>query len=109
MNLLQEYGSVVSALVLVAVSLLVGVMVRHTLLARLERLAKKRSAMDDVLVGSLKRPLPLWFGLAGLYVASSIAPIPGAVAPLLRKALLSLLILSATLGCEASDGAVAET
>jgi len=97
MNLLQEYGSVVSALVLVAVSLLVGVMVRHTLLARLERLAKKRSAMDDVLVGSLKRPLPLWFGLAGLYVASSIAPIPGAVAPLLRKALLSLLILSATL------------
>ena len=96
-NLLTAHVPEVAAAVVVVLSLLLGLLTRGFILARLGRLAEKTAwAGDDAFVASLKRPLPLWFLLGGLSVASRIVPPPADVVPTLEKALVSVLILSLT-------------
>ncbi|MFZ5470973.1 MAG: mechanosensitive ion channel family protein [Myxococcota bacterium] len=98
MRPLGEHVSLVVAGAVLLFSLLLGLVARWVLLARLARLAEKTaSKKDDAVVASLRRPLPVWFLLGGAYVASHLVQVPPDVGVVLEKALLSVLILSVTL------------
>lgn len=86
-----------AAAAVVLLSLALGFFIRRSFFGRLGRLVEKTPWMaDDALIASLKRPLPLWFFLGGLYLASRIVAPPPEVAPTLEKLLESALILSLT-------------
>lgn len=86
----------VAALVL-ALAVLAGFLARRFLLAYLSRLAARSGRTgDDQLVASLRRPLPLWASLAGLYLAARIAEPPPQLLAWSAKALLVILIASVT-------------
>jgi small-conductance mechanosensitive channel len=77
--------------------LLLGIILRRTVFARMAKAAAAtRSEMDDVLVTSLRGPLPLWGATLGLYVASELVALPAAVVHVLQRTLLALFIFSIT-------------
>jgi small-conductance mechanosensitive channel len=79
-------------------SVVLGLVARRLLLARLARVAENTSSlMDDALIASLRRPLPAWFLLGGLSLAAPVIPMPGDLESGVRKLLVSLFIVSVTL------------
>lgn len=54
-------------------------------------------AVDDALIESLRRPLPLWFGLVGRYAATRVLTLPAEAAPIEGRVFPALLIVSLTL------------
>jgi small-conductance mechanosensitive channel len=75
-----------------------GLIVRRVFLARLARAARATSSrVDDEIVASVSRPLPVWFFLAGLHFAARILPVPPAMNPTFEKLLMSGVIVSVTL------------
>jgi small-conductance mechanosensitive channel len=96
MNLshVQSYGIPVAAAV---AGLLLGVILRKTVLPRIARAAAAtRSEMDDVVISALRGPLPLWGATLGLYVASDLVALPAAVARVIQRSLLALFIFAIT-------------
>jgi small-conductance mechanosensitive channel len=59
--------------------------------------AKTPWNVDDIVVSSLRRPLPIWFLFGGLFVALHIVSLPEAIATVVGKVLVVLLIASLTL------------
>lgn len=97
-DLVARHAAALEAAVCVVGSLLLGLLVRKILLARLARAAAATaSGADDEIVGSLQRPLPLWFLLGGLHMASRVLPPPPRFASLLEKTILSAVVASVTL------------
>ncbi len=81
----------------IALSLLLGFLLRHWLLSRLARLAAATAShVDDAIVGSLARSLPVWLLLGGLFIAARIVELPPAAATVFAKLLTAGLILSIT-------------
>jgi small-conductance mechanosensitive channel len=77
--------------------LALGLVLRRTVFARLARVAAgTRSQLDDLLVTAVSAPLPLWGAALGLYVASDLVELPGALAHVLQRTLLALFIFSIT-------------
>jgi small-conductance mechanosensitive channel len=77
--------------------LLLGIVLRRTLFARIaSAAAATHSEMDDLLIAALRGPLPLWGATVGLYVASELVALPPAVAHLIQRSLLVLVIFSIT-------------
>jgi small-conductance mechanosensitive channel len=95
MNTIEDHIQLFAAGATVLFAPLLGLLVSRILLSRLARLAKTTSAgADDVMVASLRRPLPLWFTLGGLYVAMHLLSVPPRVAALIGKTLIFALVLS---------------
>ena len=75
--------------------LLVGFVVRRTLLARLARAAKDtRSTVDDVILSAVHVPVVVWFFVAGLYAAIHVTRLSPRVVGLIQIVLVVLVILS---------------
>jgi small-conductance mechanosensitive channel len=93
-----------STLIPVAVSaaltlagLVAGLIIRRLVIPRLARaMAGSAARADDILVAALRGPVVLWSTMLGVYLAAEVAPLPGATGPVVRKALVGLLILSVT-------------
>lgn len=97
-TLFTNNAPVVAAGGVVVLALLLGFVARRLLLASLTRLAAKTPwNVDDIVVSSLRRPLPIWFSFGGLFVALHIVSLPEAVATVVSKVLVVLLIASITL------------
>jgi small-conductance mechanosensitive channel len=97
MKLAREYIDIVVSLGVLLFSLMLGVFVRRVALRRLSAWAATTTwRLDDAFLRSLRRPLVLWFGLAGTYAVSRIARIPPDLRPSVDKVLLSILIMSMT-------------
>ena len=63
----EEFRAILSVLLF---SILLGLLARRVLLGRLARLADTTTFKAyDAIIASLRRPLPIWFLLGGLYVA----------------------------------------
>jgi small-conductance mechanosensitive channel len=74
-----------------------GIAVRRVLFPRLAKAAASTSSRaDDVIVTALGGPVVLWGLLVGLYAATSVLDLPRATGPLVRNALVVLVILSVT-------------
>ena len=82
---------------LTAAGMLVGLVLRRTLFARLARLAAEtKSPLDDLFVASLRGPTVLGGGIVGLYAGIELASLPAAVTRVLERVLVVLLVLSVT-------------
>lgn len=82
---------------LTLVGLLLGLLVRRTILVRLERAAARTaSRADDALVAALRGPVVVWGAVLGLYVAVQIAAVPRPVGRVVQQTLIVLLMVSAT-------------
>ena len=93
----QDQLRQLAAAAIVLVSVPLGFLVRHFLLARLAKVASvTQSRADDAIIASLRRPLPLWSLLVGLYLASRVVVVSPELAQLFDKGLLSAFIVSAT-------------
>ena len=89
---------VIASAAVVAVSVVLGLLARHALLPKLVRLAEKTPRpADEVLLESLRRPIPLWFLLGGVFVASRSVGVPEAWAPAVQTMLAVALVASLTL------------
>jgi small-conductance mechanosensitive channel len=79
-------------------SILLGIVVRATVFKRLRRMAAdSQRELDDAIVESLRRPLPLWFALGGAHLASQLVDLPARWDGLIARLLSALLVLSLTL------------
>jgi small-conductance mechanosensitive channel len=82
---------------LAAAGLLVGLVLRRTVLARLARAAERtRSNADDLVIAAVRGPMPLWGAMLGLYLGVQLAELPRALSDLAERALVVLLIVSIT-------------
>jgi small-conductance mechanosensitive channel len=82
---------------LAAVGVLLGLLVRHSVLARFERRARLTpSQLDDILVHTLSGPTVLWGLIAGMAVAIKTAAPAPELERLLLRSLVALLIVSFT-------------
>jgi len=86
------------SLVTVVCSSLLGHLVTRTVCTRLSRWASKTAwKWDDLLIGALRRGIPLWSLLLGLYIAVGLWPLSAHVLTMLTDALYVLTWLSVTL------------
>jgi len=77
--------------------LLLGLVVRRFVFARLEAMAQRSAAdWDDAVVVALRGPLLVWFAGAGLYLAAEVATIPADAETIVQRVLLLLIIGSVT-------------
>jgi small-conductance mechanosensitive channel len=95
-----EWNTILSLVIPISVALLglvVGLVVRKTVVSRLARLAAaSRSTIDDVVLAALRGPVVLWFVIAGLYMAIQVTTLPPRIVELIQRFLLVLVILSVT-------------
>jgi small-conductance mechanosensitive channel len=75
--------------------LIIGFIVRRTIIKRLSRLAEKsKSRLDDVFIDSLSSVVVLWSVLLGIYISINILPLAAKDMAFLQKVFQALLILS---------------
>ena len=80
---------------LAAAGLLLGLVLRRTVVARLARAAARtRSKADDVIVAALRGPIVLWCAVLGLYLGVQLAEPPAALGRVVEPGLIALLIAS---------------
>jgi small-conductance mechanosensitive channel len=95
---LTDNARVIASAAVVGLSLLLGLLARRALLPSLARLAAETPmAADEVLLESLKRPLPTWFLLGGIFVAIRTVGVPDTWGPALQSMLVVALVVSVTL------------
>jgi small-conductance mechanosensitive channel len=87
-SLIVPAGCAVAGLVL-------GLVLRRTVVARMARAtAHTSSRADDLVVAALSGPVVLWCGGLGLYVGVQLAELPPALGRVVEPGLVALLILS---------------
>ena len=97
-HFLAGHARLIVAAAVIALSIVLGLLARRALLPSLARLAAKTPrGIDDVLLDSLKRPIPLWFLLGGLFVATRSIGERAPWTPALETVLVVVLIASVTL------------
>ena len=80
---------------LASAGLLLGLVLRRTVLARLARAAARtRSKADDVVVAALRGPVVLWCAVLGLYLGVQLGEAPPALGRVVEPGLVALLIVS---------------
>ncbi len=89
--------------------LLLGVIVRKTVVSRLTRAAESTQSMvDDVVLAAVRGPVVVWFMIAGLFAAIQLTNLPPRVTVLIQKLLLILVILSVTWAAARIAGALVD-
>lgn len=89
--------AIASLFALTLAGLLLGLLVRRTLLTRLARAAARTStSADDAVVAALRGPVAFWCAVVGLSVGVQLADLPHPLGRILQQVLVSLLILSVT-------------
>lgn len=80
---------------IIILSLIIGLVIKKTLIRRLSKMAKKSKArLDDVFIETLKSVIVLWFVLLGIYISILILPLSLKYMELLEKVFQALLIFS---------------
>lgn len=96
---------IVIAVMIVAGSLLLGLLFEKVVLLRLKKIADRtRWEYDEIVVGALRGRMTRWFTMAGLFSALEILALPYEVMHILDSVLLVVFILSVT--CAAANIAV---
>lgn len=98
MSLLPKFGPFFISALCVIASLLVGVILKRAVIARLARLAATtHSPVDDAIIVSLRRPVPVWCLFAGLYAAARLSEVPPEIGSVVETLVLAAFIFSITL------------
>ncbi len=89
--------------------LMAGLVVRRTVVSRLEKMAEgTRSVVDDIVLSAVRGPVVLWFVILGLYAAIQITTLPERITLLIQQLLLILVIFSITWAVARVVGALVE-
>lgn len=84
-------------LLVIAVSLLLGVLIKLVLVRHLSAWAKRTAIKwDDVLIENIRRWVPYWALIIGLYIAADMWTVSNNFLPFLDKILISAAILTVT-------------
>ncbi len=98
MTFFSDNLAAIAALLVVVASVPIGFLARAVVIARLTALAERTKWRgDDAVVASLRRPLPFWFFVLGVYAAARIFRLPADWASIVDKTIASTLIISVTL------------
>jgi small-conductance mechanosensitive channel len=93
----SDVEAVVIPAAIALLGLVVGLVVRKTVIARLGRVAEEtRSVMDDIVVSAVRGPVVVWFVIGGLYAAIQITTLPERITQLIQQLLMILVIFSIT-------------
>ncbi|MCP4213374.1 MAG: mechanosensitive ion channel family protein [bacterium] len=85
----------VMPVVIVILSLVIGLIVKRTVIRKLSTLAEKSTAkLDDILLDALRSVIVLWFVLLGLYISIQILPLSQKDGVFLQKVFQTLFVLS---------------
>jgi small-conductance mechanosensitive channel len=77
---------------------IVGIIFEKVILTRLKKItAKTKWEGDEIIIAALKRMTTLWFVIAGIYAAIYTVPVSPTLLNVLKKVLISGVILSVTL------------
>jgi len=97
MNLLSDMKTWLLPGAVALGGLFLGLFVRNTVLARLQKLAQKSAwKYDDVMVAAVRGPVVLWFVLLGLHIALRILPLSTSADRILGRIALIIAIFSVT-------------
>ncbi|MFC2155979.1 mechanosensitive ion channel family protein [Acidobacteriota bacterium] len=81
--------------VIIIISLIIGLIVKRTLLKRISKLAKKTKArLDDIFIKSLRSVILLWFVLLGVYISITFLPFSWEEKSFMHKVFQSFLVFS---------------
>ena len=84
-------------LVTMGVALTVGLLVNRIVINRLQRLtARTEGKWDDAVVLELRKRIPFWMLLAGVWLSIGYWPLPGLVASRLTNLTFAIIVLSLT-------------
>lgn len=84
--------------VLVAAAIVLGYVAKYVIVRRITELsARTQTDLDDLVVGAIRRHIPLWFVLAGCALATRRSPLTPVWVQNVDLALQDILILSLTL------------
>jgi len=87
-----------AAVASVIVGAVAGLLARRILLSRLQMPAQRTlMKLDEALVASFRRPLPIWFALAGLYFGSRFIDIPEKWSALADHIMVAAVVLFLTM------------
>jgi small-conductance mechanosensitive channel len=79
-------------------ALFIGIILEKVLLVRLKKFATRTKWQgDEIIIGALQGLVILWFGVGGIYSALAYLPFKPAIANLISKALIVIVIFSATI------------
>ena len=86
--------SIVIPAAVVLASIIVAMLMKRVLLAKITRAAKETKwRVDDIIIRSLRGMIVPSFFVLGLYIALQISPLPAQISQLLNKVILVLLIV----------------
>lgn len=95
-NIIQQVGRFAPWLVIL-ITFLGALVVKHILVRILVKLAAKTKwHWDDLVIGVMRRWLPVWFMLAGIYIALRIWGIPDKYVALVDKSFFAFLAITVT-------------
>jgi small-conductance mechanosensitive channel len=93
----SDVEAVVIPAAIALLGLVVGLVVRKTVIARLGRMAEEtRSVIDDIVLSAVRGPVVVWFVIGGLYAAIQITTLPERITHLIQQLLMILVIFSIT-------------
>jgi small-conductance mechanosensitive channel len=93
----SDVEAVVIPAAIALLGLVVGLVVRKTVIARLGRVAEEtRSVIDDIVLSAVRGPVVVWFVIGGLYAAIQITTLPERITHLIQQLLMILVIFSIT-------------
>ncbi len=94
---LNELLAVAVPVAIALLGLVVGLIVRRTVVGRLTKAAAvTRTLVDDVVLAAVRGPVVVWFFIAGLYVSLQVTTVSPRITGLVQRVLLVLVILSIT-------------
>ena len=97
-NICSQILQTTAPVVVFAVVLLAGYIIRKIIFARVTKWAQKtKSQLDDIILDSIKAPFIVWSAMVGLYLAIGFASLPQNVTDISGKVLLVLGIFSVTM------------
>lgn len=106
---LRTIFSIAIPVAIALLGLLLGIVVRRTVVMRLTRAAAEtRSVVDDIVLAAVRGPVVVWFFVAGLYSALQVVTVSPALTGLIQKILLILVILSMTWAVATIIGALVD-
>jgi len=88
----------ITPLVVFGVVFFLGWLLRRIVLRRLAKWAQKtKTAVDDLIIDSLRKPFIIWFVMLGIYIAVESSKVPDDITAIINKVLLVLGIFSVTM------------
>lgn len=95
--MIEKTSNVLIPIAIVLATVLAGYLIRGIIFLRLSQCVRNtKTAIDDVIVDSIRRPFIIWFLMLGLYFSLAATNLPASIVHIANKTLLVLGMFSVT-------------